>query len=149
MAFFQVLSVLKLEKGRQMPEDYSKSFIEALAVFQHARMCVDCKTNYSKWFISSSLLSFNFKLLKWSITRCSFSRCIYLWTDPFFFLFGIWRRYDSNSKRLEHMKPVPQNLLESLEGKLDFLGPYPALIERILFLKVLQLLFQLALPCQA
>lgn len=65
----RVLSVLKLEKGRQMPEDYSKSFIEALAVFQHARI------------------------------------------------------YDSNSKRLEHMKPVPQNLLESLEGKLDFLGP--------------------------
>lgn len=91
----RVLSVLKLEKGRQMPEDYSKSFIEALAVFQHARI------------------------------------------------------YDSNNKRLEHMKPVPQNLLESLEGKLDFLGPYPVLIERILFLKVLQLLFQLALPCQA
>ncbi|KAL3570782.1 hypothetical protein D5086_028031 [Populus alba] len=65
----RVLSVLKLEKGRQMPDDYSKSFIEALAVFQHARI------------------------------------------------------YDSNNKRLEHMKPVPQNLMESLEGKLDFLGP--------------------------
>ncbi|KAB5524613.1 hypothetical protein DKX38_022362 [Salix brachista] len=65
----RVLSVLKLEKGRQMPEDYSKSFIEALAVFQHARI------------------------------------------------------YESNNQRLEHMKPVPQNLLESLDGKLDFLGP--------------------------
>ncbi|KAJ6411330.1 hypothetical protein OIU84_007985 [Salix udensis] len=65
----RVLSVLKLEKGRQMREDYSKSFIEALAVFQHARI------------------------------------------------------YESNNQRLEHMKPVPQNLLESLDGKLDFLGP--------------------------
>ncbi|KAJ6373891.1 hypothetical protein OIU78_029563 [Salix suchowensis] len=65
----RVLSVLKLEKGRQMPEDYSKSFIEALAVFHHARI------------------------------------------------------YESNNQRLEHMKPVPQNLLESLDGKLDFLGP--------------------------
>ncbi|OMO97225.1 hypothetical protein CCACVL1_04623 [Corchorus capsularis] len=30
------LSVLKIEKGSQMPEDYSKSFKEAVAVFQHA-----------------------------------------------------------------------------------------------------------------
>lgn len=39
----QVLSVLKIEKGSQMPEDYTKSFKEALAVFQHARMFVDWK----------------------------------------------------------------------------------------------------------
>uniref|UniRef100_A0A6N2KT63 Exonuclease 1 n=1 Tax=Salix viminalis TaxID=40686 RepID=A0A6N2KT63_SALVM len=32
-------------------------------------------------------------------------------------------KYESNNQRLEHMKPVPQNLLESLDGKLDFLGP--------------------------
>ncbi|KAK1565518.1 hypothetical protein Q3G72_028479 [Acer saccharum] len=31
-----VLSVLKFEKGSQMPEDYPKSFREAVAVFQHA-----------------------------------------------------------------------------------------------------------------
>ena len=36
----QVLSVLKLEKGAQMPEDYPKSFREAVAVFQHAQMSV-------------------------------------------------------------------------------------------------------------
>jgi exonuclease-1 len=34
----QILSVLKFEKGDQMPEDYAKSFNDALAVFQHARM---------------------------------------------------------------------------------------------------------------
>ncbi|GLU18314.1 hypothetical protein SLE2022_346200 [Rubroshorea leprosula] len=34
----RVLSVLKIEKGSQMPEDYSKSFREAIAVFQHARI---------------------------------------------------------------------------------------------------------------
>ncbi|XP_021292273.1 exonuclease 1 [Herrania umbratica] len=34
----RVLSVLKIEKGSQKPEDYSKSFKEAVAVFQHARI---------------------------------------------------------------------------------------------------------------
>ncbi|XWS60896.1 hypothetical protein CRYUN_Cryun07bG0077300 [Craigia yunnanensis] len=34
----RVLSVLKIEKGSQMPEDYSKSFKEAVTVFQHARI---------------------------------------------------------------------------------------------------------------
>jgi len=34
----QILSVLKLEKGDQMPVDYAKSFKDALAVFEHARM---------------------------------------------------------------------------------------------------------------
>lgn len=42
-AMLQVLSVLKLEKGNLMPEDYLKSFREALAVFQHAQMCVVCE----------------------------------------------------------------------------------------------------------
>ncbi|PSR84696.1 Exonuclease [Actinidia chinensis var. chinensis] len=34
----RALSVLKFEKGNQMPEDYLKSFREAMAVFQHARI---------------------------------------------------------------------------------------------------------------
>ncbi|KAJ8773078.1 hypothetical protein K2173_028255 [Erythroxylum novogranatense] len=34
----RVLSVLKLEKGSQMPEDYCNSFREAFAVFQYARI---------------------------------------------------------------------------------------------------------------
>ncbi|XP_010249407.1 PREDICTED: exonuclease 1 isoform X1 [Nelumbo nucifera] len=34
----RVLSVLKFEKGNQMPEDYFKSFKEAVAVFRHARI---------------------------------------------------------------------------------------------------------------
>nr|XP_043627349.1 exonuclease 1 [Erigeron canadensis] len=34
----RVLSVLKYEKGAQMPEDYFKSFKQAVAVFQHARI---------------------------------------------------------------------------------------------------------------
>ncbi|KAJ9141526.1 hypothetical protein P3X46_032052 [Hevea brasiliensis] len=67
----RVLSVLKLEKLNQMPEDYCKSFKEALAVFQHARI------------------------------------------------------YDANIKKLKHMKPLSQDLQDSLDEKLDFLGPYP------------------------
>ncbi|GMP32969.1 hypothetical protein CsSME_00006494 [Camellia sinensis var. sinensis] len=34
----RVLSILKFEKRNQMPEDYSKLFREAVAVFQHARI---------------------------------------------------------------------------------------------------------------
>ncbi|PON62149.1 XPG/Rad2 endonuclease [Parasponia andersonii] len=65
----RVLSVLKLEKGTQMPEDYPKSFREALAVFQHAQI------------------------------------------------------YDVDMKKLMHMRPIPEKLLQSLDGELDFLGP--------------------------
>ncbi|XP_050226598.1 exonuclease 1 isoform X2 [Mercurialis annua] len=65
----RVLSILKLEKANQMPEDYSKSFREALSVFQHARI------------------------------------------------------YDATIKNLKHIKPIPQNLLDLLDEKLDFLGP--------------------------
>ncbi|KAF4373590.1 hypothetical protein F8388_025284 [Cannabis sativa] len=65
----RVLSVLKLEKGSQMPEDYPKSFREAVAVFQHAQI------------------------------------------------------YDVDMKMLKHMKPLPEKLLQSLDGELDFLGP--------------------------
>ncbi|WJX67775.1 hypothetical protein P8452_52214 [Trifolium repens] len=65
----RILSVLQFEKGDQMPEDYAKSFNDALAVFQHARI------------------------------------------------------YDINTKELKHMKPLPENFLESLNENLDFLGP--------------------------
>ncbi|KAH6799165.1 5'-3' exonuclease family protein [Perilla frutescens var. frutescens] len=34
----RVLSVLKFEKGKQVPEDYPTAFKEAMAVFQHARV---------------------------------------------------------------------------------------------------------------
>ncbi|XP_065850458.1 exonuclease 1 [Euphorbia lathyris] len=43
----RVLSVLKLEKGTQMPEDYPKYFKEAFAVFQHARI-YDARTKKLK-----------------------------------------------------------------------------------------------------
>ncbi|KZV46516.1 exonuclease 1 [Dorcoceras hygrometricum] len=36
--FSRILSVLRFEKGKQMPEDYSEAFKEAVAVFQHARV---------------------------------------------------------------------------------------------------------------
>ncbi|KAJ9676858.1 hypothetical protein PVL29_022054 [Vitis rotundifolia] len=65
----RVLSVLKFEKRNQMPEDYTKSFREAVAVFQHARI------------------------------------------------------YDADTKRVQHMKPLTDDLLQSLDGELDFLGP--------------------------
>ncbi|KAK1565357.1 hypothetical protein Q3G72_024771 [Acer saccharum] len=64
----KVLSVLKFEKGCQMPEGYSKSFREAVAVFQHARV------------------------------------------------------YDAGIKKIKHLKPLPQQLLQSLNEELDFLG---------------------------
>ncbi|WOG96770.1 hypothetical protein DCAR_0416106 [Daucus carota subsp. sativus] len=65
----RVLSILKFEKGNQVPEDYVKSFKEAIAVFQHARI------------------------------------------------------YDSVSKTVKHMKPLPETTLETLGNELDFLGP--------------------------
>lgn len=43
VGYFQVLSVLKFERGNLVPEGYSKSFIEAVSVFQHAQMSVWCK----------------------------------------------------------------------------------------------------------
>ncbi|CAM8915506.1 unnamed protein product [Rhodiola kirilowii] len=33
--------------------------------------------------------------------------------------------YDAGMKMLRHMKPLPEDLLKTLNGKLDFLGPYP------------------------
>lgn len=39
--------------------------------------------------------------------------------------FNIICRYDGDAKKLEHIKPLPQKLLQSLGGELDFLGPYP------------------------
>ncbi|XP_027923959.1 exonuclease 1 isoform X1 [Vigna unguiculata] len=75
----RILSVLKLEKGNQMPEDYAKTFQEAVAVFQHARI------------------------------------------------------YDTTAKELKHVKPLPQNFLESHDGNLDFLGPEipPSIVKSI------------------
>ncbi|KAF7123064.1 hypothetical protein RHSIM_Rhsim12G0139800 [Rhododendron simsii] len=70
----RVLSMLKFEKGRQMPEDYPESFRKAVAVFQHARI------------------------------------------------------YDADSESLKHMKPLPEKLSQSLDGDLDFLGPYPFIL---------------------
>ncbi|KAK4779347.1 hypothetical protein SAY86_006875 [Trapa natans] len=65
----RALSVLRIEKGNLMPEDYSKNFQEAVAVFQHALI------------------------------------------------------YDTAEKKLRHLKPLPEKLMQSLEGNLDFLGP--------------------------
>ncbi|XP_030455410.1 exonuclease 1 [Syzygium oleosum] len=65
----RALSVLKLEKGNQMPEHYCKYFHEAAAVFQHARI------------------------------------------------------YDTVTKKLRHLRPLSEKLLEALDGELDFLGP--------------------------
>ncbi|KAJ0764896.1 putative exodeoxyribonuclease I [Helianthus annuus] len=65
----RVLSVLKYDKGDQMPKDYFTSFREALAVFQHARI------------------------------------------------------YDADSKRLKHLTPLGETLLNYSDEELDFLGP--------------------------
>ncbi|GAB2301496.1 hypothetical protein Dimus_035515 [Dionaea muscipula] len=65
----RVLSCLKFEKANQMAEDYLRSFTEAVAVFQHARI------------------------------------------------------YDNSMKRLRHLKPLSDKLLQALEGESDFLGP--------------------------
>ncbi|KMT11114.1 hypothetical protein BVRB_5g111960 [Beta vulgaris subsp. vulgaris] len=65
----RVLSVLKNDKGKQVPDYYARSFREAVAVFQHATI------------------------------------------------------YNRKKKKLEHMKELSGELLESLGGELDFLGP--------------------------
>ncbi|CAI9295459.1 unnamed protein product [Lactuca saligna] len=65
----RVLSMLKYEKGNQMPQEYFKSFKEACAVFHHARI------------------------------------------------------YDADSKRLKHLTPIPESLVNELCNELDFLGP--------------------------
>ncbi|XP_068638272.1 exonuclease 1-like [Aristolochia californica] len=65
----RVLSVIKYEKGQQVPENYAKSFREAVAVFHHAKI------------------------------------------------------YDAENKAIKPIKPLPQKLLQSLDGNLDFLGP--------------------------
>ncbi|XP_074316592.1 exonuclease 1 [Silene latifolia] len=65
----RVLSVLKCDKSKQVPEDYDRSFREAVAVFQHAKI------------------------------------------------------YNKSKKRLEHLKELPEQLLETLGGNVDFLGP--------------------------
>ncbi|CAL2262379.1 unnamed protein product [Prunus armeniaca] len=65
----RALSVLKSQKGNQMPEDYPKCFKEAVAVFQHAQI------------------------------------------------------FDAEKKKVKHMKAIPEKLVHSLDGELDFLGP--------------------------
>lgn len=47
------------------------------------------------------------------------SFCIYIMP------FNIICRYDHEAKKLKHIKPLSQKLLQSLGGELDFLGPYP------------------------
>ncbi|XP_038893925.1 exonuclease 1 isoform X2 [Benincasa hispida] len=65
----RALSVLKLEKKKQMPEDYFKLFRQAMAVFQHAQI------------------------------------------------------YDTEARKLRHMKPLSPELLQALDEEIDFLGP--------------------------
>lgn len=65
----RVLSVLKTKKGKLVPEDYSSSLMEAVSVFQYARV------------------------------------------------------YDFHGKKLKHLKPLSQNLLNLPVEELEFLGP--------------------------
>lgn len=91
-----------------MPEDYSKSFTEAVAVFQHARMSVVYE---SQLLILSYIFANAYRLFPFLLRLHTASFLIY--------------RYDFDTKRLEHMKPLPEKLLQSLSGELGFLGPYP------------------------
>ncbi|CAN7035176.1 hypothetical protein IGI04_032312 [Brassica rapa subsp. trilocularis] len=65
----RVLSVLKSKKGKLVPEDYSSSLMEAVSVFQYARV------------------------------------------------------YDFHGKKLKHLKPLSQNLMDLPVEQLEFLGP--------------------------
>ncbi|KAJ4866949.1 5'-3' exonuclease family protein [Raphanus sativus] len=67
----RVLSVLKTKKGKLVPDDYSNSLMEAVSVFQYARV------------------------------------------------------YDFHAKKLKHLKPLSQNLVNLSVEELEFLGPYP------------------------
>ncbi|XP_047163328.1 exonuclease 1-like [Vigna umbellata] len=48
-------------------------------------------------------------------------------------VFQYARIYDTNAKELKHMKPLPQNFIESHDGNLDFLGPEipPSIVKAI------------------
>ncbi|KAJ4867945.1 5'-3' exonuclease family protein [Raphanus sativus] len=65
----RVLSVLKTKKGKLVPDDYSNSLMEAVSVFQYARV------------------------------------------------------YDFHAKKLKHLKPLSQNLVNLSVEELEFLGP--------------------------
>ncbi|CAH8357292.1 unnamed protein product [Eruca vesicaria subsp. sativa] len=65
----RVLSVLKTKKGKLVPDDYSSSLMEAISVFQYARV------------------------------------------------------YDFHGKKLKHLKPLSQNLMNLPVEQLEFLGP--------------------------
>ncbi|CAN6902596.1 unnamed protein product [Brassica oleracea var. botrytis] len=65
----RVLSVLKTKKGKLVPEDYSSTLMEAVSVFQYARV------------------------------------------------------YDFHGKKLKHLKPLSQNLMDLPVEQLEFLGP--------------------------
>jgi hypothetical protein len=49
-------------------------------------------------------------------------------------------RYDINTKELKHMKPLPENFLKSLNENLDFLGPYPWIIEFVTIFTIITFL---------
>ncbi|KAL0415756.1 UNVERIFIED_CONTAM: Exonuclease 1 [Sesamum latifolium] len=99
----RVLSVLKFEKGKLMPEDYDTAFKEAVAVFQHARVYVSLK--YRRPHTKSSFLF------------CYFGACI---TCIFVHILA---RYDVVLKQLKPLKPLPAELLQCRNEELDFLGP--------------------------
>lgn len=60
------------------------------------------------------------------ITR--FHYLVAYWHSSNFLPLHLMCRYDAYAKKLEHINPLPQELLESLDGELDFLGPYPFLL---------------------
>lgn len=47
-------------------------------------------------------------------------------------------RYDADMKKLKHMRPLPEKLLQSLDGELDFLGPYPSVLKLNFSISVLK-----------
>lgn len=68
----QVLSMLKYEKGNQMPQEYFKSFKEACVVFHHARIYVT--------FLSVAIFTlFYLSIIQYHNMVVSYILCMQLW----------------------------------------------------------------------
>ena len=67
-----------------------------------------------------------------SMHKCVYIMKILIWGNHYFhnvfiksWLVLVQCRYDAETRKLKHMKPLPLELLQFLDEEIDFLGPYP------------------------
>lgn len=81
-------------------------------IFQRSSCSFPACSNVSKVIFSINGIEFLSPIVSVTCWSCLFS-C----------------RYDAHMKKLKHMRPIPEKLLQSLDGELDFLGPYPSVLK--------------------